>query len=74
MTNLYAHKILKQKEMEGQRRRIIVSELVIQSNLLYNSLIGSLIMTKHIKVSACERERSLDYFAKLLKVLLQCES
>lgn len=74
MTKLYAHKILKQREMEGERRWKIVFELVIQSNLLYNSLIGNLIMTKHIRVSVCERERPLDYFAKLLNVLLQCES
>lgn len=33
------------------------------SNLLHNSPMGNLIMTKHIKLSVCERESSLDIFA-----------
>jgi len=38
-----------------------VSELVIQSNLLYNS-ISKLIMTKHIRASVCEKVCIIIYY------------
>lgn len=49
--------------------------LVIQSNLLFNSFMGNLIMTKHIRESVCEREKDLliilqSYWRFLMQIIM----